>query len=185
MRTSSTGLVSSTRSQARCSIPSKAPSVSIRYGTSSMIRTLAWSAGSAAASTSNAASQFSGRAAATSPANGSVDTSASLASRARSSLGDAPVAAKNKKGAPERSAKRSTSRDLPTRRRPRNITHRPGRSPPIPAATFCSSRSNVASSWRRPTKSTTPGRPPPVTLTTMLATWRLVIAFVTLDRRVD
>lgn len=88
-----------------------------------MIRALARSAGSAAASTSNAASQFSGRAAATSPASGSVDTWASLAGRARSSPGDASVAAKNKKGAPERSANRSTSRDLPTRRRPRGLWH--------------------------------------------------------------
>ncbi|CAM5587848.1 hypothetical protein SCYAM73S_05098 [Streptomyces cyaneofuscatus] len=93
MRTNSTGFVSSTRSQARCSIPSKAPSASIRYGASSMTSTLVRSAGSAAASTSNAASQFSGRAAATSPANGSVDAWASRANRASSSLGAAPVAA--------------------------------------------------------------------------------------------
>lgn len=58
-----------------------------------MISTLTRSAGSAAASTSNAASQLSGRAAATSRAIGSVDAWASRASRARSSQEDAPVAA--------------------------------------------------------------------------------------------
>jgi hypothetical protein len=152
IRTSRTGFRESNESHAVCRVPSNAGSVSISQGSSSMTTMLGESAGSAAASWRNSAAHV-GR---TVPASnnsrpGRSDSPTAAANPARSAAGSAPwLAWKNTNGSPARSQNTSTSRDLPTRRRPRSSTATPGRSRRA-SPTLLSSASSRASSPTRPT----------------------------------
>ncbi len=117
-----------------------------------MTTMLGASAGSAAASWRNSAAHV-GRTVPPSNSSrpGMSDSSTAAANAARSAAGSAPwLAWKNTNGRPARSQNTSTSRDLPTRRRPRSSTATPGRSRRA-SPTRLSSASSRASSAARPT----------------------------------